>query len=202
MDKARAERINLTLGDLGPGWSVDASPDQGGSSDAAIDQAFDKALAAKGLALSDAKTADVDSPDFVKGDVSGVSSSASVYRAVDQARRDFTVTSQPDFISALADGVNTGIRDGLANDPETKGVTASLVTFTKGAFPILGEESFALRGATTIRASGSRTSLNFDFVFIRLERVVAGLFAFQTGKRFPDAELQGLATKVAQRMAP
>ena len=201
-DKARADRINLTLADLGPGWSVDTSPDDGGESDETFDRAFDQALAAKGLALSEAKTADADSPDFVKGEDRGASSSVSIYEDESPAASDFSVTASEDFIAVLSDVFNKAFQDEFAKDPELRGVTVSPLRFTKVPFPILGQEAFALKGQTTVRAKGQRVGLYFHVVAVRQDRAVALIFAFNTPREFPTAELQAIATKMAQRMTP
>lgn len=201
-DKAWADRINLTIADLGPGWSIDTTPDEGGGSDEAFDRAFDQALAAKGLALSAAKTADADSPDFIKGEDTGASSSVSVYEEESPAAKDFSVTASEEFIGVLSDIFTRAFQDEFAKDPELRGVTVSPLQFTKVPFPVLAQEAFALKGQTTVRGKGLRVVLHFQVVAVRQDRAVALIFAYNTPREFPVADLQALATKLAQRMTP
>ena len=203
-DRARAERINLTLGDLGPGWTIDTSQEPGDAeSGKAFDEAFDKVLSEEGYEADDAKSVDVDSPHFARGERKAVSSSVSVYEEEEDARKAFAALREPDFTTVFSDGFNAGFKAAVAEDPESRGATVSPVTFTPVPFPVLGQEAIAFKGSSTIREPGVTVTLHYHFVSIRHERALAVLDTIQGGRReYPQAEVQDLATKMAQRMAP
>ncbi len=190
-DRARAERINLTLADLGPGWTIDTSEEPGDAeSGKAFDDAFDKALEAKGFEPSESRAVDVDSPDFVKGEERSAFSTTSVYEEEGDAREEFSLSRDPDFLTAVSNGFNEGIQAGLAEDPETRGVTASPIAFTAVPFPVLGQETVAFKGSTALRYSEARITVHFHAVGIRHDRAVALLLVSQQGRQeYPQAEL-------------
>ena len=173
-DKARAERINLTLADLGAGWTVDTTG--ASSSDEAFDRAFDQALAAKGIVASEARTADAEA-DFARGEDTAVSSTVSVYEEEGLARRDFSLAASHDFVASLSTSFDSGLKEELAKDPELQGVTLTPLRLVKVPFPALGQEAFAAKGQTTARGPGGRVSVHVHLVFIRQDRAFAGLIA-------------------------
>jgi hypothetical protein len=67
--------------------------------------------------------------------------------------------------------------------------------------PDLGDEAEAGRVTTSIRfTEGGSLDLTFDSVMIRDGRAVAFLLTGALGSRFPDAERERIAERVARRM--
>jgi hypothetical protein len=121
--QAWANRINLKLGDFGPGWRAERNKSDDNSS-----KCFARDLSS--LTLNGRAS----SPDFVKGNVPYAASLAAVFATAPQARKAFGALRQ-----ALDDCLVSEI-DKDSNFEDSSGGALN--------FPHLGERSFAFQVAT------------------------------------------------------
>jgi hypothetical protein len=175
--QAWANRINLKLGDFGPGWR--AEPDTGGDSSSKCFARDLSRLTLNGRASS---------PDFLHGNLPYAASLAAIFATAPQARTAFIALR-----AALDDCLVREIDKESQFEDSTGGPLN---------FPHLGERSFAFQVATHAKEGKLSLAVYFDVVVIQRARAVA-LGAFADAITPFDENLERkLARAIAQRMKP
>ncbi len=188
-DEAAAERMLLKLEDL-PGYTVDT--DDGGDDSNEID----KCVKDNPTWTADPRPRSASSDDFTKDDGNiRVSSGSLLTVKVPEAQK-----AMVDMREAIAgDCIEQVMKDGF-----TEGAGSGSSVRSIGSAPLpgptYGDESMASRTTMAVTAGGERATLYFDFLFMRSDRAISGMFLLQIGSPLPETERARLAGLVESRM--
>lgn len=194
LDKAKAERVVLTAGDL-PGYATDP-PDPSGDSPE-FEAAADACVNANPLIVALGQDADprgATSPDFSRGDNVRVTSSVTFGASEDAARSVMADLDAASFPACFSQAFTTELRKDASNSNVA-------VTTTKLPAMAVGDQSVAYRTVARFRTQGANVVLNIDFTFVRVGRGFGSIQDLSAGTAFPDAERLRLAAAMATRMA-
>ena len=182
-DQARARQIGLKLADLPPGWRAERSdPDD----TVRCPPYYNPDLSDLTL------TAEVDSPDFSRGETDFASSSVSIYLQPRQAQRAFLTGLQPGVRRCLEEMLEM---DATAENP------FEVLSITRAPSPRAGgARSAAFRIVAEVGTGGETSRLYFTVIGIQRDRVVASLALGRLGKPVSAALERVLATKLAGRI--
>jgi hypothetical protein len=189
-DKAMAERIVLTSADL-PGFTME--PDDGDDESAG---SFEDCLNDNPLLVGDNKPRSANGADFTQDDGNvRVQSGAFVAAKVDEAGRAFSDIATALSSQCLKDGLARTIRAGSDPGVVVRDITAEPLPEIKVA-----DDYAATRLTVPLEVGRERAAFHVDMTFLRTGRVLAGVFTFQAGAPFPDAERSRLVRLVGERV--
>ena len=195
-DKARAERIVLTAADV-PGFKADP-PDPDEDVDASSDEAFARCTNNNPLVVAgDDNPRSADSPDFSRGEMETVASSATFAEKEEVATALLTDLSAPAFAGCLEGALAKTFQEALGS-----GASPVTVSTTRLPDQALADQAVAYRSVATVPTGRtSKLTLNFDTTFIRKGRALGFLLVLKQGSPFRDSERMRLASLIASRMA-
>jgi hypothetical protein len=179
----RAETIVLSLDDFPSGWRAEPEDDEENQGPECLDLDFSD-LTVNGRA---------ESPDFLRGEATLVSSLAAVFDSANAAEAAFERLANQGLADCLADWM----REQSDEDVQITDASAGEL-----AFPDLGDRSAAYQVALQLETEGFTPSAFADLVFIQRERALSLLMFVDVLTPFPDDEKEELATAVAGRMEP
>lgn len=194
-DEARSERIVLRKGDLSSGWRAQQD-DEDDEPTAQFDPDDFSGCEFVGPGdYSDLEpTGSAASPSFESGDeFQFASGTAQVFGTAADAQEVF---------DAFAGGCLTELLAGSFEQAEpTADSEVGPVDVEPLEAPDVGDEAEAGRVTTEIRFSeGGSLDLTFDILMVRDRRAMTFLLTGGLGNRFPDAERDRIAERVARRM--
>lgn len=179
-DQARADSIILKLEDLPQGWRAERADEDQSSPDC-----FEPDL-------SDlTQTGRAESPNFVRGGATLVSSLVSIYATEQDGQAAYDRVVRQELADCLADYLK-GRSD--------QDVTFKNLSSGRLSFPRLGDRSAAYEIAMELETNGLSPAAYLDLVFIQRDRAVAAVLFFDVISPFEEASREGLARAVAQRM--
>lgn len=186
-DQAVVDRIVLKASDFPPGWtSTPAEPDAGDAGDKALAECL-------GVPLPENRP-EAESPEFSRGELTQVSSSAELAATEEEAASEFAALEGPKANPCFKQQFDKALAE-----------QAGDVTFAPAEIEVLepptaGDEALALRLTTGISApDGSTVAIYADFVFIRKGRAEISLSFINAGQPFDSALAGGLTQKLASR---
>jgi hypothetical protein len=191
-DQELADRIVLKLSDFPSGWTEDDSTDE----DDDDEDPLADCLGEESDELTDAETAEAESPDFSRGEATTASSLVSLLKTEPDAERGMELIRSEKLKQCLNEAMDKELRTQTGEE----GVEIGEVSLKNSSFPNVADETAALQMQVPITVQGSTVSFYADIVFFREGRIVAGLMVADVGQPFPSAEAEALARKLAGRM--
>jgi hypothetical protein len=187
-DVKLAKTVTLRRADLGAGWTAFSYGDAtGGDADLSACQGFDLDLSAFTI-TGQATSA------FRNASGASVASAVEVYPSRAQAMGDFrAATTHPRLFECF----RTTLEKSLA-EQEEQGLTMTLASVQRRAFPRIGGRTFAFRTVARVTFQGMTVSVFIDSVSFQRGRTIASL-TFINGLT-PASGQASLARAVAARM--
>jgi len=194
-DKARAEKVVLTDADV-PGLTKDPADDDTDTETDPSDEAFEKCLDNNVLLTDLGEDERGAEASFSDEDEEVTRSSVVTFAETKkEAEEAFDAVSKDSFAGCLEDAFKTGLQEEIGSD-----ATVGDVAVSKLPDEDLGDEHVAYRAAVDLSAAGQSFELSFDFVFVRVDRGLAGLFAFDVEEAFAAGERTRLTKILADRL--
>ncbi len=193
-DKAAAERAVLTEADV-PDMTRDEddpSDDEEDPSDAAFEECVNNNVLLTNLG-EDERGAE---STFSNDDSSSTRGSSVTFApSEDEAKSAFAELERSTFAGCFQDVLRTSF-------DEEVGAEATVSEFSVEPLTVeeLGDETAAFRAMVTLEGPGQTLELSFDFVFVRVDRAIGGLFAFDVGDPLDPAERVRLSEIITERM--
>jgi hypothetical protein len=194
-DKARAERIVLTEADV-PGLTKEPADDSSDTSTDPSDVAFEACLHNNPLLTTLGESERGADATFSDDDESVTRSSAVTFAESEKdAKAAFAELTSDSFAGCLEGTFKSGLQAEIGSDADVSGLKVAAVPVAD-----VGDEAVAYRADVDLEAAGQSFPLSFDFVFIRADRGIVGLFAFDAAKPLDDAERARLAKILGDRL--
>ncbi len=183
--QAKAKAINVHVADLGPGsWTAKPSNSKSSAPRCSYYNPNQSDLTENG---------DADSPNFTLPTESYVASSTGIFKTAAQGRTAYGRVVQPALPKCIAEL----FKGGFPNPASVKIVSSAAI-----GFPKLGERTNAFRVVADYKASATVTvRIYLDIVTMNRAKVDVVLFYVGIGQAFSGPFEQGVARKVAARMA-
>lgn len=195
-DKARAEKVVFTEADL-PGLTKDDDDDEDTETETdPSDEAFEKCLNNNVLLTDLGEDERGAEASFSDEDEEVTRSSVVTFAETKkEAEEAFDAVSQDSFAGCLEDAFKTGLQEEIGSNG-----TVADVSVAELPDEDLGDENVGYRATVDLSAAGQSFELSFDFVFVRVDRGLAGLFAFDVGEEFAAGERTRLTKILADRL--
>lgn len=186
-DQAVVNRIVLKASDFPPGWkSTPAEPDADDSSDRELGECLGVQFALD--------RPEVESPEFTRGELTQVSSSAELAASEEEAASELAALKGPKGIGCFTQLFDKALAEEAGGVPFTPAVAEVREA------PRAGDEALAVRLTTGITApDGTTVAIYADFVFIRKGRAEISLSFINASQPFDAALAGSLTEKLASR---
>lgn len=186
-DQAAVNRIVLKASDFPPGWkSTAAEPDADDSADRELGECLGVPFALN--------RPEVESPEFSRGELTQVSSSAELAASEEEAASELAALGGPKGIPCFTQLFDKALSE------EAGGVTFTPAKGEVREAPEAGDEALAVRLITGVTApDGTTVAIYADFVFIRKGRAEISLSFISPSQPFDAALAGSLTQKLASR---
>ena len=181
-DQARAEKIAVSLADVGAGWKATKSSSTSSDPKCSYYNPDQSDLVENGH---------YDSPDFTRKDGSFVTSTIGIFATSAQARTGYGRVVRPELPKCLGELFVKGI---------TKPNSAKVVSTGVLAFPRYSDRSNAYRVVFSFKGPSGSIPVVLDVVTINRGRVDVAMIFVGVGGSLPSSFEQAVAGKVAGRL--